>query len=169
MSVFGVILVCIFPHSDWIEILRISPYSVQVRENADQINSEYGHFMQCLLILETKINNDPLSDSQCIISIIHVSTLFIQRYVWSPTSAISTSTHKSSHARTHARTRSLAPSMIFIWTFTPAHDHYLVIWVWIFFHNLACSCAVKLQIKLCGDCNFHFCLHQQKIVYSYQV
>ena len=32
VSVFGVILVRIFPHSDWI------------RENADQNNSEYGHF-----------------------------------------------------------------------------------------------------------------------------
>ena len=26
------------------EILRISPYSVQMRENVDQNNSEYGHF-----------------------------------------------------------------------------------------------------------------------------
>ena len=26
------------------EILRISPYSVRMRENADQNNSEYGHF-----------------------------------------------------------------------------------------------------------------------------
>ena len=26
------------------EILRISPYSVQMRENPDQNNSEYGHF-----------------------------------------------------------------------------------------------------------------------------
>ena len=26
------------------EILRISPYSVQIQENADQNNSEYGHF-----------------------------------------------------------------------------------------------------------------------------
>ena len=25
-------------------ILRISPYSVRMRENADQNNSEYGHF-----------------------------------------------------------------------------------------------------------------------------
>ena len=32
MSVFGVILVHIFP------------YSVRMRENADQTNSEYGHF-----------------------------------------------------------------------------------------------------------------------------
>ena len=39
VSVFGVILVRIFPHSDW--ILCISPYSVQMREDADQNNSEY--------------------------------------------------------------------------------------------------------------------------------
>ena len=28
------------------EILRISPYSVRMRENADQKNSEYGHFLR---------------------------------------------------------------------------------------------------------------------------
>ena len=28
-----------------INILRISPYSVRMRENADQDNSEYGHFL----------------------------------------------------------------------------------------------------------------------------
>ena len=27
------------------EILRISPYSVRIRENTDQNNSEYGHFL----------------------------------------------------------------------------------------------------------------------------
>ena len=27
-------------------LLRISPYSVQIRENADQNNSEYGHFLR---------------------------------------------------------------------------------------------------------------------------
>ena len=56
MSVFGVFLICIFPHSDWIrndtpeyrEILHISTYSVRMRENTDQKNSEYGHFFtQC--------------------------------------------------------------------------------------------------------------------------
>ena len=26
------------------EILRVSPYSVRMQENADQNNSEYGHF-----------------------------------------------------------------------------------------------------------------------------
>ena len=41
MSLFGVMLVQIFLHSDW---LRISPYSVRMRGNADQNNPEYGHF-----------------------------------------------------------------------------------------------------------------------------
>ena len=31
------------------ERLRISPYSVQMRENADQKNSEYGQFMRLLI------------------------------------------------------------------------------------------------------------------------
>ena len=35
-------LVCIFPHSDWIRRdTHISPYSVRMRENTDQNNSEY--------------------------------------------------------------------------------------------------------------------------------
>ena len=29
------------------KILHISPYSVQLRENKDQKNSEYGHFLRC--------------------------------------------------------------------------------------------------------------------------
>ena len=49
MSVFGVILVRIFPafsriRTEYGEILRISPYSVRMRENADQNNSEYEQF-----------------------------------------------------------------------------------------------------------------------------
>ena len=28
------------------EILRISPYSVRMRENGEQNNSEYGHFLR---------------------------------------------------------------------------------------------------------------------------
>ena len=35
------VLVCIFPHLDWISI---PPCSVPIRENADQNKSEYGHF-----------------------------------------------------------------------------------------------------------------------------
>ena len=38
--IFGVILAHIFTHL----ILRIYPYSVRMRENKDQNNSEYGHF-----------------------------------------------------------------------------------------------------------------------------
>ena len=40
VSVFGVFLVRIFPH------LRISSYSVRIRENTDKKNSEYGHFLR---------------------------------------------------------------------------------------------------------------------------
>ena len=32
--------------------IRISPYSVRMRENADQNNSEHGHFLQIALILK---------------------------------------------------------------------------------------------------------------------
>ena len=32
--------------SEYKEILRISPYSVQMQENTDQKNSEYGHFLR---------------------------------------------------------------------------------------------------------------------------
>ena len=42
--VFGVFLVRIFPHLDW--ILRISLYSLQMRENTDQNNSEYELFLR---------------------------------------------------------------------------------------------------------------------------
>ena len=41
VSIFGVILVHVFPYT-----LRISPYSVRIRENTDQKNSEYGHFLR---------------------------------------------------------------------------------------------------------------------------
>ena len=46
VSVFGVFLVRIFPHLDWIlEIVRISPYSVEMRENTDQktLNTDTFH------------------------------------------------------------------------------------------------------------------------------
>ena len=47
VSVFGVILVRIFPHSDWI---RRDPYLVQMLENTDQNNSEYGNFLRSVLM-----------------------------------------------------------------------------------------------------------------------
>ena len=30
------------------DLLRKSPYSVRMRENADQKNSEHGHFLRCV-------------------------------------------------------------------------------------------------------------------------
>ena len=35
------------------EILPISPYSVRMRENADQNNSEYGQFLRCERYIKT--------------------------------------------------------------------------------------------------------------------
>ena len=53
VSVFGVILVRIFPalsriRTEYGEIWSISPYSVRMRENADQNNSEYGQLLGSL-------------------------------------------------------------------------------------------------------------------------
>ena len=46
VSVFGVFLVHIFPHLLWIwGDMSISPYSVQMRMNADQKKSKYKHFL----------------------------------------------------------------------------------------------------------------------------
>ena len=45
VSAFGVILAPNFPIF-LLRILRIYPYSVRMRENADQNNSEYGHFLR---------------------------------------------------------------------------------------------------------------------------
>ena len=41
VSVFGVILVCIFPHSAWIR-----RDTIQMWEKANENNSEYGHFLR---------------------------------------------------------------------------------------------------------------------------
>ena len=52
MSVYGVIFGLhffgIFPHSDW---LRISSYSTRMWINADQHNSEHGHFLRIAYII----------------------------------------------------------------------------------------------------------------------
>ena len=66
-SAFGIILVHIFPHLDWIrEIRGISPYSVRMRESLDQNNSKYGHslcsVLQMLFVSLSKkngLNVDP--------------------------------------------------------------------------------------------------------------
>ena len=55
VSVFGVILVWIC--RIWIEygeILRISPYSVRIWENANQNNSEYRHFSRSVMCVITR-------------------------------------------------------------------------------------------------------------------
>ena len=36
--------------TEYLQTLRISPYSVWMRENADQNNSEYGHFSRSALL-----------------------------------------------------------------------------------------------------------------------
>ena len=53
VSVFGVILVRIFPQSDWIR--RDTQYSVRMRENTDQNNSEHGHFLRCVSLIRQLI------------------------------------------------------------------------------------------------------------------
>ena len=41
------------------EIFRISPYSVRMRENADQNNSEHGHFLRSdIVMVLTEITTD---------------------------------------------------------------------------------------------------------------
>ena len=57
MSAFGVILVRIFSHSEWIRRdTEYLPYSVRMQENAHKNNSEYGHFsrsdMLSLILIE---------------------------------------------------------------------------------------------------------------------
>ena len=42
VSVFGVFLVRVFPHSEWIR--RDTPYSVRIPQNTDQKSSKHGHF-----------------------------------------------------------------------------------------------------------------------------
>ena len=37
--------------TEWVEILRISPYSVRMRRNNDQKNSQYGHILRSLRCL----------------------------------------------------------------------------------------------------------------------
>ena len=46
----------------WKKTTSISPYSVQMRENTDQNNSEYGHFSR-----SDKLSNKTLSQGLCAI------------------------------------------------------------------------------------------------------
>ena len=69
---YGVFLVCMFSHSDW--ILRISPYSFRMRENTDQKKHRiWTHFTQCLahqaISLSTcNLNSFCLLDCQLFVS-----------------------------------------------------------------------------------------------------
>ena len=56
VSVFGVFLVRIFLHSDWITNTQ-AEYSSRMRENTDQKNSEYGHFLCSGRLFTYRINN----------------------------------------------------------------------------------------------------------------
>ena len=49
VSIFGVILVRIGTEHG--EMLRISPYSIRIRENVDQKNAEYGNFLRSAFYL----------------------------------------------------------------------------------------------------------------------
>ena len=51
VSVFWVILVRIFPHSDWIRNTVLNSVFSRNTENADQNNSKYGHFPHSAVIL----------------------------------------------------------------------------------------------------------------------
>ena len=57
LSVFWVILVRIFPYSNWIRrntpYLSVSPYSVRIGGNATQNNSEYKRFLRSDKFLKT--------------------------------------------------------------------------------------------------------------------
>ena len=58
MSVFGVFWsVFLFIRTEYGEILCISSYSVRMRENTDQKNSEYGHF-SCSALVSLMIKFD---------------------------------------------------------------------------------------------------------------
>ena len=53
----------LYPNSKcWEKATSISPYSVQMRENADQNNSEYEHFSR-----SDKLSNKTLSQGLCAI------------------------------------------------------------------------------------------------------
>ena len=49
MSVFGVILVPIFPQSEYCD-KEVSPNSIQMQENTDQNNCKYEHFLGSVLL-----------------------------------------------------------------------------------------------------------------------
>ena len=55
---------CSPPNVFFRRILRISPYSVRMRENTDQNNSEYGHLLRSVLFLKiSRLSELPIDES----------------------------------------------------------------------------------------------------------
>ena len=64
--------------TEYREILRISPYSVRMRENTGQKNSEYGNFTQCIFINKTTISYN-------LIHLVYLANIYLfkhKRRVW---------------------------------------------------------------------------------------
>ena len=80
MSVFKVFLVRIFPHFDWNDnLLYKSPYSVRMRENTDQKNSWYEHFLRSVY-MKWWLNHDDLDNCNCNCNLITSRMTTVHRY-----------------------------------------------------------------------------------------
>ena len=86
-SVCGDILIHIFPHSDWMQkdILRISPYSVWMRENTEQNYTGYGPFLRSVEQLyhinyNTKDHNC-LTYFDCTV-LWHIASVWVQSFIY---------------------------------------------------------------------------------------
>ena len=85
-SVCGDILIHIFPHSDWMQkdILRISPYSVWMRENTEQNYTGYRPFLRSVEQLHhinynTKVHNC-LTYFDCTV-LWHIASVWVQSFI----------------------------------------------------------------------------------------
>ena len=86
VSVLRVFLVCIFPHSEWIQRFTVKPYAVKKRENMYQKSFQYGHFSRSVSranIIDLWQRNVLSSNYTCrrikivIKKIIHISHLVV--------------------------------------------------------------------------------------------
>ena len=64
------------------EILRISPYSVQMHENTDQKNSEYGQFSRNVILLPKYIPKYNFMFSSAVVCTKHLLHTFIDNEVY---------------------------------------------------------------------------------------
>ena len=86
VSLFGVILVHTFPHWDWIwrstlHLSALSPYG----ENADQNNSEYGHFLHSVSsTVKQALKNFSLNSCMLVVlPALEIETLvFVGKILW---------------------------------------------------------------------------------------